>query len=311
MIDAEADEVQRVADFVCDPPCELPYGGEVLRLPEPLLETPLLPELLNHVVEAPGQIPDLISAVHRQILVEIAGRHFAGCRYDIVNGSCVPDGQERRDHDTDGENGQGRDDAHGRVPSHGLLEAFDVDLEMDIAVMGLAGDDGDDDVVGLAFLIDGGFPEFGLDDEFLLFLAHRRADLVGVCAGDDLVGVADDGDLSDPFGLERGQILLQARLACCPPGHLLDAHLHGLSQLGRLAFDLCHHVLFGLPVDGDQGDQQDRGQEEHHEDELLGEGKVEKKGLEHPSGSVILLSEASVNGSGRGEGLAAPHRTHS
>ena len=44
VIDAEADEVQRVTDFVSDPPCELPHGGEVFRFPESLLETPLLPE---------------------------------------------------------------------------------------------------------------------------------------------------------------------------------------------------------------------------------------------------------------------------
>ena len=92
VIDGEADEVQRVADLVRDAPGKLADGGEVLRLPEPLLEPALLPEPLDHEVEALGQVPDLVLAVHREVLVEIARRHLARRCDDIVDGLRVPHG---------------------------------------------------------------------------------------------------------------------------------------------------------------------------------------------------------------------------
>jgi len=295
VIDGETDEVQRVPDLVRDAPGQLSDGGQMLGLPEPLFDPLVLAEALDHEVEALVQVPDLVLAVHGKALVEIPGGHLPCRRDDVVNGFGVPHGEKRGEQDPDGENSQGGQDALRRVATQRFLQVLDVDLQVDVPIMRLAGDDGDDDVVGLAFLVDGRFPELGLDDQFLFPLAHRRADLVGVGAGDDLVGIADDGDLLDPLGLQRGQVLLQACLARGPPRDLLDTHLHRLGQFGGLALDLGHQVPLGLPVDGDQGDQQGRGHEEHHQDELLVEGEIEENVLEHTSVSAVLAPCAPVS----------------
>ena len=73
VINAEADEVQRVSDLVGDTGGELPHGGEPLRLAQPFLQFAVLAKLLDHFVEAFGQFGNLVCALHLDGLRQIPG----------------------------------------------------------------------------------------------------------------------------------------------------------------------------------------------------------------------------------------------
>src|SRR5512135_2127152 len=139
----------------------------MLCLSHPFFKFAFLPELPYHKVEAVGQFSDLIFSFSNQLLVKISPRYHPCRLYDLFNRTgisfCHVDDEEYADP---------KDKAGGGDPlkesfPHKSRKILGIDRQVDVSVVLLSGNDGDDDVIRMALSGDW-FAQLCLEDEFLL-----------------------------------------------------------------------------------------------------------------------------------------------
>ena len=270
MVNDQADRIQGVPHLVGDPRGQVGDGREALRLVQARLQLRLLPQALHHLVEAAVQLPDLVATGGGQALVQLALGHAPGRLDDAGNGLGVCPGQDRRARDADAEDQDRGDEPFDEIDPCQLGEVVQDHADQDVAAALVAHHDGDEEVVGLLTeAADVFLAQARRDEQVLALRVHAGPHPAGVRRGDDLLLVADDGDLADAAPLEALDVILQARLAGpALGGQPLHADLDRGGKIHGVPLHLRDELALRPPVQEEQRGQHEHQQPEHHGEQL-------------------------------------------
>jgi hypothetical protein len=179
-------------------------------------------------------------------------------------------GQDDRTRAAQGEDQDRGDEPLEEVDPDQVGEIVEDHADQDVAAALVPYHDGDEEVVGLlAAAADVLLSQARRDEDILALRIHAGPDPAGVGGGDDLLLVADDGNLPDPAPLQPLHVILEARLAGPALGsELFHADLDGRGQVGGMLLDLGDELALRPPVHDEQDGQDENQQPEYHREEL-------------------------------------------
>ena len=259
------------------------HGRQALGFVELLLELSVVPELHDHLVEAPDELSHLVAPVLGKGLGEVPVGHAAG-RLDHLGDRPRVAGRE-----VEGRNGAQREDDDGGgdplrvVRADEGAEVVEQHYDVDVSDLFVPHDDREDDVVALLRLPADVLPERGLDDQLGL-----RGDLLAhvprIGARDNLfVGRGDDGYLLDPLGADLRDVLLEGVAVDGPAlRQTLDGDLDRPGEVVRVGCHLADELGLARHVDERKGRERENGENEKDEEKFGLKAQIDAHGSSAP-----------------------------